>query len=743
MKKKNLIYGLIACLGLSFTACQDMLTPSSERHSYEVGKDTLYSYWGILRSMQNIAERYVVLGEFRGELVEGTNYLSDSIQSILDYDMGKAIDGSNRYLKIADYYHVINSCNAYLHSYDSLRMTGTLNPYMKKEAAQVSAIRAWTYLQLVQVYGRVPFYTEPLLTSNKISSFMKAPTMVTVDDLADKLVGDLEKAAEIEAKFGFPQYQSYGRTSTVAHSTKLMIPVNIILGDLYLAKGDKASCIKAAQYYYNYLSGNLNMSIIPAGGALPAGYRYSGYRPEGSTRTSYFPQLFLGEGGIIPWTEQGQTMPTLESITAIPSSTNKIWGTVLRGINNIYGFDAEISVRTYGNDTTSSTAASVHLTPKYDKKQIIASKVYNQLCDEQKYELYVGAGPQQSSWILTVDPNVGDARRYWVQDIRQSYPNGTSAEEKFIMKQNPNGQFTTTFPIIYRKSQIWLRFAEALCNAGYPGYAFAILKDGLCNNQNWLPTVSADNYIAEGWRYIYIDAQGNVFTSTTGKQVLADSIINTMSFETDAERNAQLKHIIVNIDSIATKLSNEPHTNGRAIVNYIPREEMENQPSYLNFNLRSFTGKNTNRVIYVTPNLISQAPGMVSDDYYKGIQSVQICNGIHARGCGEVRVDDRALSAYNYVDMVSKKAKENYGITLDRSGVYNPANKELVQKCVEDLIVDEEALELAFEGCRFFDLMRVAHRRRDASYLAERVGKRNPTLKAKLMNAQNWYFPLP
>ena len=160
MKKKSLIYGLIACLGFSAVSCEDMLSPDSERHSYEVAQDTMYSYWGIVRSMQNIAERYVLLGELRGDLVRGTYYLSDSIENILNYDMASATDGSNRYLKAADYYHVINSCNAYLASYDSTRTTGTLTPYMKKEAAQVSAIRAWTYLQLVQVYGKVPFSTE-------------------------------------------------------------------------------------------------------------------------------------------------------------------------------------------------------------------------------------------------------------------------------------------------------------------------------------------------------------------------------------------------------------------------------------------------------------------------------------------------------------------------------------------------------------------------------------------------------
>ena len=83
MKRKSIIALIISCLGLGAitTSCEDMLSPNSERHSYEVSQDTLYSYWGILRSLQNVGERYVVLGECRGDLVSGTTYLSDSIST--------------------------------------------------------------------------------------------------------------------------------------------------------------------------------------------------------------------------------------------------------------------------------------------------------------------------------------------------------------------------------------------------------------------------------------------------------------------------------------------------------------------------------------------------------------------------------------------------------------------------------------------------------------------------------------
>ena len=65
---------------------------------------------------------------------------------------------------------------------------------------------------------------------------------------------------------------------------------------------------------------------------------------------------------------------------------------------------------------------------------------------------------------------------------------------------------------------------------------------------------------------------------------------------------------------------------------------------------------------------------------------------------------------------------------------------------IEDLIMDERALELAFEGKRWSDLVRVAERRGDPAYLADKVAAKFKgaaeynTIHAILMNPDNWYL---
>jgi hypothetical protein len=64
---------------------------------------------------------------------------------------------------------------------------------------------------------------------------------------------------------------------------------------------------------------------------------------------------------------------------------------------------------------------------------------------------------------------------------------------------------------------------------------------------------------------------------------------------------------------------------------------------------------------------------------------------------------------------------------------------------LEEDIMEERARELAYEGKRFYDLMRVAKRRNDPAFLAEKVADKYPasmktTIYNHLMNEQNWYI---
>lgn len=75
----------------------------------------------------------------------------------------------------------------------------------------------------------------------------------------------------------------------------------------------------------------------------------------------------------------------------------------------------------------------------------------------------------------------------------------------------------------------------------------------------------------------------------------------------------------------------------------------------------------------------------------------------------------------------------------------DPAGGDVVKQ-VDNLILQEKALEAGYEGLRWFDLVRIAKENGDPSILANTVARKypasqRPAIIARLMNPNYWYFP--
>ena len=130
---------------MAFTSCQDFMETDSDRQIFEPKldqkTDSMFYTLGILKSVQQAIDQYVLVNEMRGDLTEVNKYTQTDLRRLADF----SADATNKYDSAYLYYRIINNCNYYIAHRDTSLRTGSRQVAMH-EYAQAYAIRAWTYL---------------------------------------------------------------------------------------------------------------------------------------------------------------------------------------------------------------------------------------------------------------------------------------------------------------------------------------------------------------------------------------------------------------------------------------------------------------------------------------------------------------------------------------------------------------------------------------------------------------------
>ncbi|MBK6281593.1 MAG: RagB/SusD family nutrient uptake outer membrane protein [Draconibacterium sp.] len=197
MKKLNQILPGLIFLTVIATSCDSMLDVQSERnmfpenHQIDSPNDSIYSMMGIFTQLQKLGDRYVVLGELRGDLMDITENAGLELQEINNLEIGM----DNPYNKIEDYYSVINHCNYLINNIDTALISGGEKSLLKEYAA-AKAIRAWTYMQIALNYGTAKYYKEPLLT---VQAGQAQFPEYSIRELVPVLIQELEPVKYVES----------------------------------------------------------------------------------------------------------------------------------------------------------------------------------------------------------------------------------------------------------------------------------------------------------------------------------------------------------------------------------------------------------------------------------------------------------------------------------------------------------------------------------------------------------------
>jgi hypothetical protein len=422
-------------------------------HTTNEADNALY---GILAEVRQIADRYVLLGELRGDLMTASGeFASTDLQAINRFE----VSAGNEYVDKRAYYHIINNCNFLLQKLDTA-LTVHTEKVLLPHYAITKAIRAWTYFQLGQIYGKATYCSEPVLDLE--ASLVNYP-VIALDELVDKLIADLTPYAALPV-------------------SSLAVPVPVLLADLYLYKNDYQ---KAANLYYDVITGEYNA------------YRY--------TIGNYVNRwLDVNQDAFLYGHPDSYGSEVIASIVFDGEAREQHSQLVNLSYNDRPAILPAANYVQFMRDAVylyASVTGVITPIPSGDLRGNIKGQTLLQSGDAYNYVDVKG------------NPNCLIYKYY-------SIANSTSAGYDPDNNLLPGLHYLAYIPI-YRELQLYLRFAEAVNRAGKPTLAFAVLKYGLTYANVNDPRTAKVNPGELGERYTRIPQNdffdGNIATASRGR----------------------------------------------------------------------------------------------------------------------------------------------------------------------------------------------------------------------------------
>ena len=419
MKIKSCVAALLAAFTLGLTtSCADMFDVDSNRvvinHELNTTADSVYSTLGVLQCMRKVADRYVLLGEVRGDMVEiNEESTKTSIRNLANFNF----DADNEYLNVRDYYAIINNCNYALAKMDTTLVLGG-KFVMVDEYAALLGIRAWTYLQLAINYGEVYYYTYPIITEADAQR-AKAEGKKDIKAIAADLTDQLDDFVDYDMP-------------TFAGLRKVFPVLPLVIADLYLWSGDYEN---ASKFLTDYFMANDDFTLLESddnGSVQQAGY------------------MSLG-GAFHAWNGEDKDQKSI----GITSKGEDYSSTDV----NTSGYEnlAYITMEASGDKGVTSELKQLFVSGN-NTHSLYPSTYWKSLSNQQMVFLY--EKDASNKYKMKSSAKVGDMRkeRYWKQDAVKSEISDMLDGEAFDIYNKHNGSQIN----IYRRSIACLRWAEAL-----------------------------------------------------------------------------------------------------------------------------------------------------------------------------------------------------------------------------------------------------------------------------------------
>lgn len=238
--KKIILSIILITFTLSFNSCNEDELGNAVSYDkfYQNLSDADRAVLGVYAQFTTLAKQVIVLNELRADLMDVTPAATTDLEKL---NLNQ-IDANNEWVNPVQFYAVINSCNDVLANFDKMLAENkfTQDEYNERYS-DIGALRTWIYLQLLNIYGSVPYITEPLVNLSDIDKYKGLRE--DADELLPKLIDYMNSLPLLDDYI----YSSLISGTPNGYSLEPMfISKRLLLADLYLTNNQYA---EAAHMY--------------------------------------------------------------------------------------------------------------------------------------------------------------------------------------------------------------------------------------------------------------------------------------------------------------------------------------------------------------------------------------------------------------------------------------------------------------------------------------------------------------
>lgn len=255
MKISSKIIACLSVITIVFSSCDDFFEVKpddklSESEHYSKVSEVYAAFVGTAAVFQDAAAHTVLLNELLGDNILPTIQAPQEYWDIARYQ----VSSDNTLLSPEAYYKIIINCNDFLRHavvFNETHPNAIAEAYYKGMISQAINFRAWSYLMIGKIYGKVVYYDYALADDTDLS---QCP-VYAFDELLPVLADFLQNGVNGINGFNGLDWTGFLNLTDVSWN-RVSVDANVLLGEIYLWMGDYQNAIRYLTQITNITTGD-------------------------------------------------------------------------------------------------------------------------------------------------------------------------------------------------------------------------------------------------------------------------------------------------------------------------------------------------------------------------------------------------------------------------------------------------------------------------------------------------------